>query len=250
MSEFQEGQTATHKDGRKIVYRGGQWVNAGGVSRTKPTPQDMSELRSASSRAQAERDAQMEYASTREAVRTMDTGPNRARMLDIAMPDEGGGILDTIGAYTLGLPEKLFGDPKVRRARDHLNTVSAQNAIRSSQSLKGTSSDRDMAMLRTAGVSPYKDTSENLRILDTAKRTSEIEQARNLVKSQWISRYGSMANMSPNGMTYEQALNHAEQDLLQNHYGAPKQRPRSAPPSKRRGRQAVREIDLNGNPIR
>lgn len=43
--EYREGQTATHPDGRKIVFRGGQWVNAPNSQKTAKKPLASAEAR-------------------------------------------------------------------------------------------------------------------------------------------------------------------------------------------------------------
>lgn len=220
----------------------------GTPGRAKTTPQDMMLLRDSTSRAEAERNARKDYGSIRQAVRDMNTGPLKAATLDAITPQQDGGFMDTVGGL-LGAPLRLFVSDKTMAARDQLNTVSAQVALKGSQQMKGSSSDKDTALMRTAGVSPYKSKAENLRILDNAERESALEQHRATLKSKWISRYGSISAPGPNGMAYEEIA--ARQDDLVNRAmdvrkrGLPK-----APPSARRGGGAPLEIDINGNPIR
>lgn len=130
-----------------------------GSGRAKTTAQDMQVIRDASARAETERDARRTYAATRRAVAQMDTGPMKASFLDSITPEEDGTpILDTIGAV-LGAPARLFVSDKTWAARDHLKTVSAKVALAGSQQMKGSSSDKDTALMRMAGVSPYKSAS-------------------------------------------------------------------------------------------
>lgn len=174
---------------------------------------DVAELRDASNKASAERDLTRDYGVTEKAVRDFDTGPVKARFLDMVLPDQDGGIMDTVGA-TVGLLARPFISDKTIAARDHLNTVSAQSALVGSGQMSGSSSDKDTALMRTAGVSPYKSTTENLRIMKAAKRDSGLEQVRAGMKSLWITRFGSIANPAPNGLSFERALGDAEKDFL------------------------------------
>jgi hypothetical protein len=223
-------------------------AKSGATGRAKTTPQDMMLLRDSTSRAETERNARKDYGSIRQAVRDMGTGALKAATLDAITPEQDGGFVDTVGGL-LGAPLRLFVSDKTLAARDQLNTVSAQVALRGSQQMKGSSSDKDTALMRTAGVSPYKSKTENLRILDNAERESALEQHRATLKSKWISRYGSISAPGPNGMAYEEIA--ARQDALVNKAmdvrkrGLPK-----PPPSARRGGGAPLEIDINGNPIR
>jgi hypothetical protein len=229
------------------------------AGKAKTTPQDMKVLGEASSKAQAERDALRDYDSVERDVKTFGTGPLKARLIDALTPDQDGGILDAVGGV-IGIIPRSWGLPseETLRARDHLNTVSAQTALRGSQQMKGSSSDKDTALMRMAGVSPYKSEAENLRIMAAARRDSALEQTRAGMKAAWIARHGSLAApSSTSGRTFEQVLAEAEDRQLH----PEKYRPRPAPPSTRRsnGGWSVQRvdppggrvvIDLNGNPVR
>lgn len=253
MSMPQEGQTATSKDGKKrVVFRGGQWVNdptyqPPGADRAKTTPQDMQVLREASGKAAAERDALSTYSAAGRAVEELDTGPVKAAWMDAITPDEDDGVMGRIGSF-LGTPFRPLISKRDWEARDHLKTVNAQVALAGSQQMKGSSSDKDTALMRLSGMGPTKTTAENRRIVNSAVNSSGLAQTRALVTSDWIARYGSVSNPSPNGMTYEQALQLGEQSYNRRMRAlrANKKLP-SAPPSRRGGKPLT--IDLDGNPI-
>lgn len=241
MDEYQEGQTATNpKTGQRLVFQGGQWHNAsegGAATISRSTPQDRTALNAASAKAQTERDAMRDYDVTERAVRAMSTGPMKAGFLDAITPSEQGGFWDTAGAIA-GLIPRAFISQDTLDARDTLNTVAARSVTRGQTLPPGPASDRDVALARTAGVSPYKGVKENLRIIEAARRDSGLEQARNLLRSKWISRFGSTSQASPNGMTFEEAQQIAERDFLKEPgsksarpRGLPKPPPRKSPPS-------------------
>lgn len=221
----------------------------GGGVKAKTTPQDMIELREASGKAQSERDARRGYRSTQRAVEDMDTGPWKARWLDMITPDQDGGVMDTIGSV-LGSVARPFISERTLAARDQMNTVSAQTALQGSQMMKGSSSDKDTLLMRTAGISPYKTKQENLRILKSAERDSGLAQARAQTKSWWISKFGSMAQPSPNGTTYEQAMSLTDRHFMDQYSRSQRPAPRRAPPSARSKGSGRTVIDLNGTPIR
>lgn len=216
--------------------------------RAKTTPQDMMLLRDSTSKAEVERSARRDYSATRQAVRDMNTGPLKAAYLDAITPEQDGGVLDKVGGF-LGAPLRLFVSDKTMAARDRLKTLSAQVALKGSQMMKGSSSDKDTAIMRMAGVSDYKGSTENNRLLDDAERESAIEQHRASLKAQWINRYGSISAPGPRGLSYEQVAQQQEKtvnsavDLRQR--GLPK-----PPPSARRSAGGRTVIDINGNPIR
>jgi hypothetical protein len=218
------------------------------MGRAKTTPQDMMLLRDSTAKAEAERAAQRDYASTRKAVNDMNTGPLKAAYLDAITPEQDGGILDKVGGF-LGAPLRLFVSDKTMAARDRLKTNSAQIALKGSSMMKGSSSDKDTAIMRTAGVSDYKGTTENNRLLDDAERESSIEQHRASLKAQWINRFGSISAPGPRGLSYEQVASEQERyvnrSFDQRQRGLPK-----PPPSARRSASGRTVIDINGNPIR
>jgi len=208
----------------------------GGNGRAATSPQDRKALSEASAKAQMERDASRDYDVTERAVRTMGTGPSKAAFLDAMTYSENGGILDTIGGLIGHVPRVLgIIDDETMDARDTLNTVAARNVTRGQTLPPGPASDRDVALARTAGVTPYKGIRENLRIIEAARRDSGLEQARALLKSKWIAKFGSLTAASPNGMTYEEAQQIAENDYLKAP-GSRSARPmlRPAPPSTRK----------------
>ena len=212
--------------------------------RANTTPQDRIALNAASAKAQTERDAMRDYDVTERAVRTMNSGPIKAGYLDAITPAENGGFWDTAGAIA-GLIPSIFVSQDTMDALDTLNTVAARSVTRGQTLPPGPASVRDVALARTAAVNPYKGVRENLRIIEAARRDSGLEQTRNLLRSKWISRFGSTSRASPNGMTFEEAQQMAERDFLKEP-GSKSARPRPAPPSKRKSKNAGWSIQKVG----
>lgn len=208
----------------------------GNGGRAATSPQDRVALNAASAKAQTERDAMRDYDATERAVRTMETGPIKAAVIDAITPSENGGFWDGVGGV-VGLLPRVFGYPErdTMDARDTLNTIAARSVTRGQTLPPGPASDRDVALARTASVNPYKGVKENLRIIEAARRDSGLEQTRNLLRSKWISKFGSTSQPSPNGMTFEEAQQIAENDYLKVP-GSRSARPmlRPAPPSTRK----------------
>lgn len=222
-------------------------------SRAKTTQQDMMMLRDSTAKAETERTARRDYAATRKAVATMNTGPTWAAYLDAITPSQDGGWMDSLGGF-LGAPLRAMVGQDKLEARDRLKTVSAQVALKGSQQMKGSSSDKDTALMRMAGVSDYKGTKENYRLLDDAARQSAIEQHRASLKAQWINRFGSIAAPGPRGLSYEQVATQQEKTIneaMDYRQGVKKPPLRTPPPSVRRRAPSVRAVyDVDGNPIR
>ncbi len=222
---------------------GGRGASAGGTSL-----EDLKELRQASAKAEAERDARQSYAATRQAVLDMDTGPLKAKWLDMITPDGDGGWADTIGGF-LGTPFRAAISDKTMAARAALATNNARFTMNGANKLKGPASDKDTALARTATVNANKPVAENLRIIDEARRESSLAQARAQFKSRWISKFGSIARPGPNGASYEAVLADAERRFGQA-YEQRRRQLRTPPRSAIRGARAPLEIDMDGNPIR
>lgn len=259
---IREGQTATSKDGKsRVVFRGGQWTNDTTYRAPIPTKQaitssaDRKSLEEARARAAAERDAARQYDSADKAVTEMGTGPVKGWWLDVITPEEskGGGrtwgdvaagAADALGA-ALGMAARPLVSQRTFTARDRLQTLSAQAALSHAGQLKGAASDKDTALIRMAGLSPYKSEKENHRIIADARYQSGLAQERANSTSYWIGKYGSLSTTAPNGVTFDQYLRGAEGRYASAQ--AAKRRPLpKAPP---RGRGPV-TIDLNGNPTR
>jgi hypothetical protein len=211
----------------------------------KVASEDLKELRAASARAEAERDARQTYSSTRRAVEAMDTGPWKARWLDAITPDGDGGWADTIGGV-LGAPFRALVSDSTMAARAELATNSARSTMHGANQMRGTPSNRDAALARIAAVSADKPRGENLRILAQAQRESELAQTRARFKSNWISSYGSMAQANPGGQSYEDGLASTERQFLSN-YSQRQRRGLPKPPPSRRSQGGPIEIDLQGN---
>lgn len=158
-------------------------------------------------------------------------------------------IGSAVGAIPAATGLGWFSNKSVQ-GRQHLQTAVARATMSGANVLKGPASDKDTALARMANLSPDKSARENNRILDVAEREGGLAQTRAQLKSQWIGRFGSIGNLSPNGMSFEKALAIAEKDF-NDHFRKPASGPRPAPPSTRKGRSAGPVvIDLNGNRIK
>lgn len=254
---IQEGQTATSKDGKsRVVFKGGQWVKdasfvpqaASGPAKT--TADDRKALIAAQGRAASERDAMRSYRSAGHALEKI-SGPTKASWLEAITPRPEGGLLDKIGGF-LGTPFRALENDETLAAMDELSTVGASAALKNSGNVKGAASDKDMALIRLAGLGPYKTQGENRRIVKDAMYQSGLEQLRAKLTAQWIGRHGSLSNAAPTGETFEGYLTRGEgmyADRMAGRTKAPGKAPANslpkAPPSAKGSRTIT--IDLQGN---
>ncbi|MFC3214623.1 hypothetical protein [Novosphingobium panipatense] len=249
-----EGKTAISKDGkRRIVIRNGEAVvdtsytppaSSGGPAKT--SADDRKALIAAQSRAAAERDAMRSYRSAGHAIKKI-SGPTKAAWLDAITPKPDGGILDKIGGI-LGTPFRALEDDETLGAMDELSTVGASAALKNSANVKGAASDKDMALIRLAGLGPYKTQGENTRIVKDAMYQSGLEQLRAKLTAQWIARNGSLSNPNAKGQTFESYLTLGEGMYADRMSGRTKPRTKSLPkpPPSAKGAKPV-TIDLEGN---
>ncbi|MFD1959599.1 hypothetical protein ACFSHP_12080 [Novosphingobium panipatense] len=142
--------------------------------------------------------------------------------------EAGRGILDKIGGI-LGTPFRALEDDETLGAMDELSTVGASAALKNSANVKGAASDKDMALIRLAGLGPYKTQGENTRIVKDAMYQSGLEQLRAKLTAQWIARNGSLSNPNAKGQTFESYLTLGEGMYADRMSGRTKPRTKSLP---------------------
>lgn len=258
MSEYREGQKAVSKDGKTmLVYSDGFWVKdsayvpSAGKART--TAEDVKDLTQATETAETERQALRDYAATHAAVLKMGSDPGRGSRYDMMTAEEGGGMWDAVGGL-LGTPFRAITPRGRYDGYQHLKTVSAKTALTGSQMMKGASSDKDTAIMRQAGVGPYKTVKENLRVLDKAREDAGLSQARARAKAYWIGKFGSQAAAAPDGTTLADILQMTDRSYYSEFDRREKARKAGTPlprrPQPLPGRKGPTRIDINGTPVR
>lgn len=272
-----EGKTATSKDGKtRIIIRNGEAVRddsyrPSGAAQVTTTNADMKALADARDTAQAERDATRTYLRAAKAIDDFgDSGPWKATLLDAGAPgqseeapDRGwaANVLGPVASLPMNIAGgiyRAFTPRKTLTARDTLRTIGAQGALAQSSKLKGTASNADMALIRTAGLQPSKYPEENRRIVNQAITDGGLAQTRALVTQNWIATNGSQKAKDSAGHTLEDMLQLAEASYARHfaeRQAARRQPVRSLPqppPSVRKSASASRVpvIDMNGNPAR
>lgn len=259
-TQYTEGQTATNpKTGERVVFRKGMWVRdtsaptASAPTRPKTTAADQKAVNEGSARAQAERDTGHIYDQAEQAVKRLDTGPVQSWWMDAITPEPDGGVMDGIGAF-LGTPFRWAYDSQDWADRDHLNTVNANAAIAASANVKGAASDRDMALMRLTGLQTGKTKEENLRIINEARRQSALSQWRERLRSQWVTRFGSLSAPAPSGASFEEVIQGGEEAFnaeYSRRSSGKRGRPKAPPqPSRSSSQSSGVTIDLNGNIVR
>lgn len=197
-------------------------------AKVAPKAQDITGLTDAGVRAQAAGDSIRLYNNIQPAIDRFNPGPMKGTLYDMVMPNDGGGIMDSIGSF-VGAPVRAL---LPNQDKDDFQKIDAARAERISlrqKEQKGTQTDRDAVLYGRADIGPNKSRAVNHSLIDQNKTKSQLVKIQAALQSQWVGRYGSITQLSPNGMSFDQAVNMAQKDYLKNRPSA-----RTAPPSTRR----------------
>lgn len=213
MADIKEGQTATNpKTGERVVFRGGNWhrmtSGAPGSPVARPIdPQARKVLNDLNAQANEAREIQRQYQDAGQAIRRLKPGPARARYLESAIPDENGGVLDTLGAIAIGGPSRLLGAISSQDISDfqRLRGLQSQRVLSEQIQQKGPQTESDAARMQMTEISPYKDTSTNMAIIRAGMAKTQRVQQRANFYTQWANRFG-LNGTNPQGETVEQAF--------------------------------------------
>jgi hypothetical protein len=220
--------------------------------KAKTTKTDETALQNASDLATAERDAVKDYIRASDAVGVLGDGRMSSNIRSLVLPEKDDGGMTAIAKSVLGWPVRALLDDKTTHAYEELNRVNAKAAVAASKDLKGPTSDRDIAMLRLSGISPFQSESSNRKVVRDAIEDSGMSTARAKTMQNWIGKFGSLTARAPNGMTFQDALEIAERTYTERYSAAQAKRtmPKAPPRSLRKEAQANRvRVDANGNII-
>ena len=217
MQEYREGQTATNpKTGQTVVYKGGQWVAqmgagsgvVGSPAPRKMSPQEQKTLNELNAQAAEAREIQTQYNSAEGAIKRLKPGPFRARFLESALPDENGGVLDTLGAAIIGGPAKLLGAINPSEVSDfqRLRGLQSQRVLSEQIQQKGPQTESDAARMQMTELSPYKDESTNMAVINSGRQKTARIQQRADFYTKFANRYG-LNGTDKWGQSVEQAFN-------------------------------------------
>lgn len=138
-------------------------------------------------------------------VKTLKPGPYRGAFMDVAIPTEGGGILDKLGAAVVGAPARLIG----ALTQEEVDAYQRLKGLQSEQVLdkqilqKGPQTESDAARLMLTEISPSKSEAVNKSVIDAGKFKSQRAQAKAVFMTKWANKYG-INGVSENGNTADQ----------------------------------------------
>lgn len=200
--------------------------------------------------AQAKADTAMRglrlYGDMDDAVTRFDPGPSKGMFYSAMMPDDDAGIIGNIGS-TIGSMVRATGimPKKTQDAWQELQAAGAERVGVRGQEQAGVEARNDEIQFKLADVSPLKSAAVNRKVIARARSEVQQDAIRADMEARWVSKYGSIANASPIGMTFNQALASARKRFAE--LQAKRKLP-NAPPSAKAG--GVVTYDLNGNRIK
>lgn len=155
---------------------------------------------------QAGLSAQGEYRNAAAAIDRFGSSPWKAKLYDASLPEEGGGFGDTLGAFLVGTPARLFGAVTDDGIDDFqtLKGLQSQRVLTEQLAQKGPQTESDAARLKLTEVSPYKTLEANKRILDAGMRKATLAAIKSDFFTQWANNYG-LNGTDPKGRTVDAA---------------------------------------------
>lgn len=242
---YEVGQTATNpKTGQKVKWDGSNWVGIPGTGGGKGagaalSPGDRQFLNTLSQQAADAGETRRVYERARSDVHTLQTGPYRGRFMQMATPEDNGGILDTIGSVVLGAPARLLGAIRGKEtdAYQRLRGLQSQQVLQGQLAQKGPQTESDAARLMLTEISPSKTVPTNEDIISKGVSKADRARAKSVFYTWFANKYG-LHGLSPHGYTADQLWANNPDGITQQAFGRTQQG--SAPPIKVLSRTKVK----------
>lgn len=207
---YRVGQTATDpKTGEKIAWDGENWVDAGKVAPRAAAPKlsnpAQSFLNTLSQQAAEAAETSRIYDTSKKSIESLNPGPNRGRFLEVATPEENGGVLDTLGAIAVGAPARVLGaitQPETD-AYQQLRGLQSKQVLSEQLLQKGPQTESDAARLMLTEISPMKSKEVNEDIINRGQWKAKRVQAKATFYAKWANKYG-LNGVSEHGNTADQ----------------------------------------------
>ncbi len=194
---YRIGQTATNpKTGQKVKWDGSNWVavsgtGGAGAAGSKPsqtTEKFFNELRNQANDAA---EARRIYEEARKPIETLKPSPGRGRFMQMMTPEEGGGVLDTIGGVIGAIPRAIGAiTPEETNAYQQLRGYQSQQVLRRQLEQKGPQTESDAARLALTELSPSKSKEVNEDIINKGIQRTARAQARAVFYQRFSQRWG------------------------------------------------------------
>jgi hypothetical protein len=185
MDDIQEGQTATNpKTGQKVVYQGGQWVNAGGAG-GPGAPKEQARYNTIQDAGDNSRAMMRHLLTARQLVEQQPTG--------------------VIPGAIQGIKRALGDDGMETQARENLDALNNRLVMSYRVPGAGSISDSERASLRGALPQPGYQRGSNEAIISRSMGDEWTNLAKAKLAAKWRQSVGSLDAKSPNGTTFDEA---------------------------------------------
>lgn len=194
---YRVGQTATNpKTGQKVSWDGENWVSSGapaavgsaGTKLSQTTEKFFNQLRDQANDAA---EARRIYQGAEDPIRRLHPSPGRGRFMQMMTPEEGGGVLDTIGGIVGTVPRVLGAiTPDETNAYQQLRGYQSQQILRRQLEQKGPQTESDAARLALTELSPSKSVPVNEDIINKGIARTARAQARAVFYTRFASKWG------------------------------------------------------------
>lgn len=209
------GEEAVHADGRVARWDGQAWrVISGPTPRVgrqgagRLSPQEGAFLNILRDQARSGEAIERTYRRTEGANQRLRPGPWRGTFLNAAIPNEGGGILDTIGSVVVGGPARLTGAITDQNVRDYqeMERARAEGTLARQLEQRGVQTESDAARMALAELSARRTTEGNQAVIDQGIVRAQRDQAKAAYYQQWAARFGGInGTRNSRGQTVEDA---------------------------------------------
>lgn len=224
---YRVGQTATNpKTGEKLRFDGQNWVSVGGTTPIKKgggDPQTRAYLNDLSSKAADAAEAMRIYDAAEQPLKKLHPGPGRGRLMEIATPEEGGGLLDTIGGVLVGGPARALGaiTPDETDAYQKIRGYQSRQVLQAQLAQKGVQSESDAARMQLTELSPSKSLDVNMDVINRGRDRARRAQARAIFYSRFANDWG-LNGVDRQGRTADQIWAQEADKLTNEILGPPK----------------------------
>lgn len=216
---YRIGQTATNpKTGQKVQWDGQNWVappgqtlNAAATGGSRSQQADMKFLNDLSTQAQSAAETRRLYKQARPHIEALNPGPGRGRFLESMIPEEGGGLLDTIGGV-IGMVPRIAGaiTPKEVNHFQELRSIQSSQVLERQIQQKGTQTEGDAARMLRTEISPSKTLEANIDVLNRGEALARRNIAHAVFFQRWAKEHG-LHGTDEKGNTADQIwANHAQ----------------------------------------
>jgi hypothetical protein len=212
------GQVVTDGQGNYKQWSGSGWNDipapvgkAPGSPVRALTPQEATALEARRTQLTAANELNQNNQAAIPASNRLNSGPYRGMLLDAAIPnpDNKGGMLDSLGAWTLGPLARMTGAITPQDVQDYQTVKRAENQAVLAKQLpqKGAQTESDAARMAMTGVSTSNSPRQNLTVQRHDAAAQAYLAAKTAFETAWTNKYG-LNGLNEQGQDITTAFQH------------------------------------------